>query len=439
MNEVYVENIVIGAGVSGLNEAYNLHSKGCDVVVLEALDTPGGMLQSKRENGFLIELGANSLQSSPRLEKLVTELDLKSRVVEANHASRNRYVLRNQQLHAVPLSPFSLIGCSLISPIEKLRLLLEPFKSKMIGDVSVADFFSHRIGKSLTQVMVDAFVSGVWAGDISKLSMKLAFPRVYQGVADHGSLIKYLRYVKKNSALKRIINFDEGLTVLVKGFVDALKGKVLFNQKVNHITRVQLSDGASGWQVHTEAGNWQCKALKLAVPVYELKRLLGQLPTDVFNILNNVPHAPIISVSLGFKRNQIAHSLDGFGMLFPRSEGKETLGVIFSSILFANRCNKDDVLLTALIGGRHNPEILRKSSAEVLHQIIDEIQPILKIEGHPIFSHEKRWEFGIPQYEVGCQHSQEAFQIAIEQYYPQVKICSNYIGGVAISDRLSQT
>jgi hypothetical protein len=59
--------------------------------------------------------------------------------------------------------------------------------------------------------------------------------------------------------------------------------------------------------------------------------------------LAEVYYPPVASVVLGFRRADVAHPLDGFGMLIPEKEGFNILGALFSSSLFPNRAPEGEV------------------------------------------------------------------------------------------------
>ncbi|MBT6379457.1 MAG: FAD-dependent oxidoreductase, partial [Opitutales bacterium] len=47
--------IIIGGGISGLTAGYLLQQRGLDISVIEKGPTPGGPIQSVKQEGFLFE------------------------------------------------------------------------------------------------------------------------------------------------------------------------------------------------------------------------------------------------------------------------------------------------------------------------------------------------------------------------------------------------
>ena len=126
-----VDYLVIGAGISGLTTAYELHKRGKDVVVLESTNEPGGNIQTRQIDGWLLEEGPNSLLvNRQQVLDLFMELGLKNEIVLGSSVSKNRFILRGGALRALPGSLISFMTTRLFSVKDKLRLFVEPFISK---------------------------------------------------------------------------------------------------------------------------------------------------------------------------------------------------------------------------------------------------------------------------------------------------------------------
>jgi len=119
---------VVGGGLSGLVCAWRLERSGRRVLVLEANARAGGCIGTTRHDGLLMEAGPNSaLETTPLIGQLFGELGIAARKIEPSSVARNRYILRDGRLIALPLSPPGFIGSGLFSTRAKLRLLREPF------------------------------------------------------------------------------------------------------------------------------------------------------------------------------------------------------------------------------------------------------------------------------------------------------------------------
>jgi oxygen-dependent protoporphyrinogen oxidase len=106
-------------------------------------------------------------------------------------------------------------------------------------------------------------------------------------------------------------------------------------------------------------------------------------------------------VVLGFRREDVVHPLDGFGMLIPKIEGFKILGTIFSSSLFPNRAPAGHVLLASYIGGERQPELASLRPDELVKLVCEDLRVLLGVRGQPVFTHHHFWPRAIPQYNVG--------------------------------------
>src|SRR5260221_3533524 len=172
--------VVIGAGISGLVCAYALNKAGVETVVLEASPRAGGVIRSERRDGFLLELGPQSFSGTPSLRALCAELGLADQLLQAP-ANAPRYVLIDGELKEVPLNPVAMLASSLLSPTTKWKIARDAFGATSVpeGDESVAAFVRRKFGAELLDRLVAPFVSGIYAADPERLSLRSAFPQLH--------------------------------------------------------------------------------------------------------------------------------------------------------------------------------------------------------------------------------------------------------------------
>ena len=172
---------IIGGGISGLTVAFLLKNKGFEVALLEKSERSGGNVQTIEVDGFKIEYAPNSLLKSPRLIDLIRELKLENKVLAANATNKKRYVLQNGKLKSLPMTIAKMATDDFFSLKARLRLLKEPFvRSKSPENESVAEFFERRFGREIVERAADPFIAGIYAGNPENLSVKAAFPRLYE-------------------------------------------------------------------------------------------------------------------------------------------------------------------------------------------------------------------------------------------------------------------
>lgn len=433
--------LVIGGGISGLSAAWFMQQQGHDVHVLEASEVAGGNLRTLREDGYLVEAGPNStLDSSLGLGQLIEGLGLQSERVTPSALARRRFVVRDGQLQALPGSPVAFLSTSLFSLPAKLRLCAEPFIGRATTEESIASFVRRRLGREFLDYAINPFVSGVYAGDPERLSVQAATAKVYALEARHGSLIKggiALMKARKSRQLETgpsgtMVSFRHGMQQLPEALAAALGNRLHCGVQVDLLRRDE-----QGWQVSAGERHWQAQQVILATPAPVSARLLATLAPAASEALAQMVYPQVVSVSMGFAASQIAHPLDGFGMLMPRCEGIDTLGTLFPSSLFEQRAPAGKVLLTSFIGGRLNPVVAQRRDDEIAAQVLADIRPLLGISGEAEKCWVTRWPAAIPQYELGHLQRLQQIDTALAAL-PGLHCRSNWRDGIAVADCIEQ-
>jgi oxygen-dependent protoporphyrinogen oxidase len=430
---------IIGAGITGLTVAFYLKRKGIPVTVFEASSRPGGVIRSLRQDGFLAEFGPNTtLETSPKIAQLVADLGLESRRLYSNPDARNRYLVRDKKPVTMPSSPPGFLTTKLFSARAKLAVLCEPFvPPRRDGvDESVADFVRRRLNAEFLDRAVDALVSGIYAGTPERLSVRHALPRLYEQEQRYGSLIRGQIFGagdrKRSGEVARshakMFSFDEGLQVLPDTLAAQLGESLKLNMPITGLT-----PGANGWRVSTAGNEADFGAVIYCGTAHKLAEL--QLENADLKMFSEVRHPPVASVVLGFRHQDVAHPLDGFGMLIPRIEHFNILGSIFSSTLFPNRAPEGHVALTSYIGGERNPDLALKTPEELVAMTRNDLRTLLGVNGQPVFKHIAFYRQAIAQYNVGYGRFKEAFT-ALEARFPGLFFAGSYRDGVSLGDSI---
>ncbi|MFA3782375.1 protoporphyrinogen oxidase [Melioribacteraceae bacterium 4301-Me] len=435
--------VILGAGISGLATAFWLHKDGFDVTVLEAKKVAGGSMESSIENSFLIDFGPNSgLETTPLIKKLVDEVGLFNEFIYANEKANKRYILKNNQLHPLPMGPGAFISTKLFSTKAKFRLLTEPFIGKSNDGYyqSVSEFVIRRLGREFLDYAIDPFVSGVFAGDPNKLSVKSAFPKLYRLEELYGGLIKgmikgakerkHQQEQSKQSA--KMFSFLKGMQSLPLAISKKLGNNIFYECNVQSVERT-----TNGFKVVYKS-NGETKELSSdyvisTVPAYAASEIFKNIDENVSNHLNEIYYPPVMVLYLGFKKEFINQQLDGFGYLIPSKEKKSYLGAIWSSVIFQNRANDDSAAFTLFIGGARSPQLFEMSESKLIENVIKEFSATMKISSEPIFVRYKLWKKAIPQYNIGYIEHENYFD-KFEKENPGILLSGNYRGGISVGD-----
>lgn len=445
---------VVGAGVTGLVAAYELRRRGVNVTLYEASGHAGGAIRTTHADGFLAEHGPNSFVTSAAVDTLLQQLDLQDDVVEANPSANRRYVVRGGTMTPFPLTPASMLGTSLLSIKAKLRVLLEPLVPTRTQDTdeSVASFVRRRLGHEVLDYAVDPFISGIFAGDPETLSMAHGFPRVAELERQYGSLSKGLMMQRKRfssgeanpatheghltsspAARARLISFVDGMQTLTDALESSIAGTLRLGCPVRLVHRQEArwvvdagQDGASRSRT--------VDAVVMATPAHVLAAMELPAPMRKFAApIERVEYPPVSTLTLGFRRDEVAHRLDGFGVLVPAIERRNILGALFSSSLFPSRAPDDCVTITCFVGGARQVERAREDTDLLVERVLLDLRQLLGVRGEPVFAKHVYWPRAIPQYTVGYQAVKDAADTT-EQQNPGLYLAGNYRNGVSVGD-----
>ena len=430
---------IVGAGLAGLAAAYHLYEEGgAAPSVFEAGAQAGGVVRSERANGYLVEHGPNTLQSIPPvLGNMLTALDLEEQTVEPPPTAEKRYVVRGGRPLPAPTSLKSLLTTDLFSWPGKLRLLREPFASvPEKAEESVAGFVRRRLGREVLDYAVNPFVGGIYAGDPQRLSLRYAFPRLYELEQEHGSLLKGALFSKRQSTTKRrLFSFESGLQTLPQALARHLEDRVHLRTRVTAIEK-EADHWTLTLQRQGKTSRRRFDAVIYAAPLHELAHIDFAAPVDLAPLLD-VPYPPLSVLALGFRRQDVTHSLDGFGMLVPAAEDAfDILGTLFSSTLFPNRAPEDHVLLTSFIGGMRRPDLGLASTDTLVEIARQDLATLLGVRGEPTFVKRIAWKKAIPQYHLGYGQVHRCLD-ELETACPGFFLAGNYRRGVSAGDAMT--
>jgi len=318
-------------------------------------------------------------------------------------------------------------------------------KRAATDDETVFEFATRRVGHEAASYLIDAMVSGIFAGDSRKLSLKSAFPRLYELERAYKSLTRALIKVgleRRKSSGDRVgpsgfggtlLSFNDGMSLLTDRLAERLGDRL----HTNHRLAGLVQDGAR-WVLEYETGKGQAwrteaDAVVLAMPAYETGPLLKPLDDELAEQVSTIPYAPVVVLGLGFSSGSIDHPLDGFGFLNPSCERRSTLGAVWTSSIFPSRAPGDSVLIRAMAAGAHQPHQIDLSDDELLETVCNDLDDLIGLRELPHFSHITRWPRGIPQYPVGHDRRLKGIETRL-QSFPGLFLTGNAYRGISIND-----
>jgi oxygen-dependent protoporphyrinogen oxidase len=432
--------VVIGAGAAGLGAAHALRAGDAEVLVLEAGDAPGGVMQTERLGPWLVERGPNTLTVKAPALGLLRRLGLEGALVAAAPESRRRAIFHGGRLEPLPQGLVAAARTPLLSPRGKLRLLAEPFVRRGdAGGESVAEFAARRLGAEAAERLLGTFLVGVYAGDERRLGAEAVFPTLAQWERAHGSLARgalaALRAGGGERGLRGIHSSADGLGGLAAALARGLGESLVLRSRVVGLAR----DGAT-WRIEVSvpAGPRELRARRvvLALPADAAAALLAPLDAEAAGLLRGIPYAPVVSASLGLAPEDARQPIEGFGFLVPRAAGLRLLGCLFMSRLFPGRAPAGRALLTCMLGGAAWPEAVDAPEDALRAALRDDLARTLGLRGEPEWLATSRWPRAVPQPDRGHPSRVAALRARVAAL-PGLALAGAYLDGVAVADALA--
>lgn len=408
--------IVVGAGISGLATAWDLTKSEAatgGVLVLEKATRPGGTSWTENIDGYSLELGPNGfLDNKPSTLTLCNGLGLKDLLVRADPSASRRYLFLGDKLRELPSSPVKFLGSDLLSWKGKLRVLWERCvrKAKPGGDESIYEFGCRRIGTEATEVLLDAFVTGILAGDPKLLSLPACFPRMVELEQEFGSLI----HAQGKLAQRRRKQADKspaptgapagtltvtrgGMRVLIERLTGKLAPNVHFECPV-----VSARHDSGRWLVACDDGReHSAEALVLACPAFAQSRILRSIDHELADEIDAIVYTRAVVVGLGYRTEDLPGPVEGFGYLTPQRLGRPVLGMLWNSSFFPDQAPDGRFLFRAILGGWQRKDVLEWSDEALVAAACDDLKQSLNITAQPELTWIHRWPRAIPQYHLG--------------------------------------
>ena len=401
-----VDVAIVGGGIAGLAAAYELGQRGVSVRVLEATSRPGGVMTTERVDGWVIDGGPDSmLVQKPAAVALCRELGLADRLIPTL-TPRTAYVLRDGRLHPLaegsflgfPLKFGALARSSLFTIGGKLRLASELVVPRRTGDEdeSIGAFVRRRFGEEAVDYLAEPLLAGIHAGDVERLSIRALFPRLLEAERQSGSVLRAFRALRVTpSPQGAFVSLPGGTGELIDALLASMPHVVSLNTRVMELHR------AGPLVIESSSGRLEARAVILAVPAYVAASLLRSFDTTIAAFCDGVPYASTATVVFGYRRDQVAHPMQGSGFVVPRVERSALLAGTWVTSKWPGRAPEGHVLLRGFLGGGRDPHRLDADDAELVETARTELEALLDITGDPLLTRLFRWTRQSPQYEVG--------------------------------------
>jgi oxygen-dependent protoporphyrinogen oxidase len=340
-----------------------------------------------------------------------------------------------------------MLGSTLLGVKSRWKIASEPLRRTKppSEDESVANFVRRKFGHEILEYLVSPFVSGVYAGDPERLSLRAAFPSLDEWERQYGSVLRgAIKSQPEKGARKGpppLCSFKRGMDTLTRSLADKLNDSVSAGTRVISVELIEPAANAPKYEIRIMHGGIEDKitagAVVLATPAHIASQLIASVSAPLAASLSSIAYAPVTVVAAGYFTRQTTNPINGFGFLVPRSEKLRTLGTVWNSALFPGRAPEGRIAITSFAGGATDAEIGEKPDSEIAAIVHAENAGILGITGPPVASAVWKHPKALPQYNLGHGHIVEAIRDA-ERTTPGLFFSANYLEGPSIGKCVEQ-
>src|SRR5438270_1040043 len=442
---------IIGGGIAGLSAAFYLEKArraGADLqwTLFEKSGRLGGVIQTERRDGFVIEAGPDSFLSiKPDASRLCQELGLGDQLIPSNDASRKTYILVKEQLVQIPIGLefmvptriWPMATTPLFSFSTKLRMAAELFSSrrKDSGDESVGNFVRRHFGQEMVDRVAEPLLAGVYGGNSERLSVRAVLPRFAEMEHQHGSLVRATLKAKAQVKSKApagskpqplFTSLKNGMQQMIEALTAALPQASIRLRQEN----LQLRPVNDDWQIQSGGNTERFQEVLLAVPAPAAAGLLRQFHPGLIEGLARIEYTSTAAVALAYDQAELP---PGHGFLVPRSEGRKIMACTFVHKKFPYRAPGEKKLLRCFFSSSRMPDLLSHSDETLQQFARQELKDILRLNAEPRFVRTFRWDRAMAQYETG--HLDRVAEMErIIAAMPGFHVIGNSFHGIGVPD-----
>ncbi len=430
--------VIVGGGISGLSAAYDLARAGASHTVFEKRSRPGGVIETRVNQGCVLECGPDSfITQKPEALALIKELGLDAGVIGSNDRERRTYIWKHGRLvrlpegvmMMVPTRAMPILKSPLLGWRTKIRMGLEYFRRPgSPGDRSVAEFVTDHFGQETLDYLAEPLLSGIYGGDPARLSVQSVLPRFLQMEEKYGSLVRAVLAARGTAGPSGPLfrTLQSGLGKLI----DALASRVKIAQKeVEAIERV----AGGGFRARV-AGDWiPASNVILAGPAWSAVDLLRSVDAPLVDLLGSVEYSSSLTLSLIYRSAEFDGMHAGHGFLVPKQERERLAACTYVGAKFLGRIPDDRIVLRCFFGGAGDAAILNESDEALVVIARQELRRMTGLTAAPVSYEIARWPRSMAQYTVG--HAKRVEEIrARAASIPGLHLAGNAYEGIGIPD-----
>jgi len=412
---IKIDNLIVGAGVSGLSAGFFLNKKTDNFLILEKNKT-GGLIQTIFKNDLILETGATVLVFRQELEALCKELSLK--IKDPKIKKFKQLLLINEKIYVVPKSLLSFLKFSLVSFQNKISFLYNIFFKQINNfskDISVSEFLAPFFGKVFVDKIISTALMGIYGSTADKLSSSIVLRRIITSKE-----LTFFKYFKSSKKPKSVM-IEGGNSQLTDSLEARLKNKINIEEVLS------VEDLNSKLKVVTNKNIYITKNLFLGVSSDIVSNLIINFDKELSKVLEknlfcslNVVHLIVDKLDKQFENS--------FGLL-TKENTDNIVGVMHNTEIFPQN-NFSKQLLTISI------KDTQLSKSDIKTRVSSFLKKYYNISEFEIIN-VRFWNKAIPSFNVGYDN----ILLKIEKFHKKNKnifLFGSLIGGIGVSDRIKE-
>ena len=464
---------IVGGGIAGLAAAYELERQRqsgapLDWHLYEASDRFGGTVQTTlhttSEGQFLCEGGPDAwVTEKPWARELAEELGLGHQIITSNDATKKTYIWLNGGLVAMPDRMRMMVPEDL-STLETSPLFSVAAKAAYADEIgraaglktsvpkqdeSVASFIRRHFGEEVLDKIGAPLLSGVFGGDVTRLSVHAVMAAFVKMEAEHGSLILALQQQRRDRGSRppqpTFTTLRRGMGSLVESLIAALPADRLHLQT----TATVLHRNNPGWLLRFKAADLNSCAVGmvpfhrvlLATSVDTTRHLLSAVDPGAAALIPTSASSAVLATFCWPSRTSQTFDLPpGFGFLVPQhgltaANHPKLLAGTFTAQKFPDRVPAGGRIVRVFFGGVMADPLNSQPDQAIAAEAWRELGAVLPALPQPDYAMTTvaRWPRSLPQYEVGHLERMTALQQRVQQL-GQLDLLGNGYRGVGVPD-----
>ena len=319
--------VVVGGGISGLAAAWELTGGGDgstggdaapEVVVLESSSRLGGALDSVPFGGRVVDTGPDGfLGRRPEALDLCREIGLDDALVPI--AGRGAGVWARGKVRALPeglalgipirfwpAARSGILGLRGDIALARDAWLPRPDVRGPIGDRSIGPLVTRKLGRRVSDRLVDPLIGGIHAGSVDDMSAAATYPPLLAAAQKRGSLMRALRAEvppPSPDAPPLFWALEGGMASMVEHLRAALTARGVEIRCAAPVDRLERL--GTRWNVRSGGGLDDADAVVLAVPAPVACDLLRPHDDEAAGLLAHIDYASVTLVTFRVSRRSV--------------------------------------------------------------------------------------------------------------------------------------